>query len=155
MYLTYLFQVAKKNTPKENESSWFILKKNIKDTFEYEDKLQIFYYNPYCPTTKDCKKWNFSELRFSLYQEAFEYVKDLQKQDNEFDANIAKLRDYNRMQYTDLISTFKRTKSEQVGHADIQNLEKKMENLQNDLMIIKNDIKAIKLLCEKVNDQNK
>ena len=59
------------------------------------------------------------------------------------------------MQYTDLISTFKRTKSEQVGHADIQNLVKKMENLQNDLMIIKNDIKAIKLLCEKVNDQNK
>ena len=124
------------------------MKKHIKDAIEYEDKLQIFYYDSYGSTIKE---WNFSKLRFSLYEEAYEYVKDLQRQDNEFDANVAKLKDYNRKQYTDLISTFKRTKSEQVGHADIQNLEKKMENLQNDLMKIK---KGIELLCEKINVQD-
>ena len=59
----------------------------------------------------------------------YEYVKDLQREDNEFDVTIAKLKDHTRKQFNDFISTSERTKSELANHPDIQNLEKKVDEL--------------------------
>ena len=99
------------------------MKKNIKDTFEYEEELEICYDDSTTALNQCNKKWAFSKLEFSLYQEAYEYVKDLQREDNEFDVTIAKLKDHTRKQFNDFISTSKRTKSELANHPDIQNLE--------------------------------
>ena len=122
-----IFQVAKRKKSNQNDSLWSNFKLKIKETFEYEDKLEIFYYNP--TALEKSKKWTFSELGFSFYQEAYEYVKDLQREDNEFDANISKLKDQSRTQFNEFISTSRSTKSHLANQSDIQDLKNKVDEL--------------------------
>ena len=131
------FQIAKKST--DDNSIW---KKIRKDNFNFEDSLDIFYYNSTLPCNE--KKWSF-KLRFSFYQEACEYVRVQQREDIDFNSNISNLKDRSQKQFNDLMATFKKPNSaldkiKEDLRSDISKLEKKMTNELNTI---------IDLLCKK------
>ena len=100
----------------------------IKENLNFEANLDVYYYDNH----HSDKKWNFT-LRFSFYQEAYEYVKSKQREDFDFNAKISQLRNRIRKQ-CDLIAKIKKPDSgiedmKKEMKSDFDKLEMKMDKL--------------------------
>ena len=91
------------------------MEKAIRENLKFEENLEVFYYDH---SDHSNKKWNFT-LRFSFYQEAYEYVKSKQREDFDFNDKINKMRNHTKKR-CDLIAPIKKA----------DNLEKKFDTLE-------------------------
>ena len=85
---------------------------------KFEENLEVCYYDHSDHSDHSNKKWNFT-LRFSFYQEAYEYVKSKQREDFDFNDKINKMRNHTKKR-SDLIAPIKKA----------DNLEKKFDTLE-------------------------
>ena len=101
----------------------------VKENLKFEENLEVCYYDH---SDHSNKRWNFT-LRFSFYQEAYEYVKSKQIEDFDFNAKIDKLRNNTRKQ-CDFIAKIKKPDSgiedlKKEFKSDFNRLEKKMNQV--------------------------
>ena len=98
--------------------------------FRIEERLKLFHYSS---NKKGFIKWP-QRLRSSLYSEACEYVKQLQREEIDFSAKIQGLKDHSYHQYNDLVN-----QQNTFGYG--QDFSGKDNNeLKKDLIELKNDI---------------
>ena len=98
--------------------------------FRIEERLKLFHYSS---NKKGSIKWP-QRLRSSLYSEACEYVKQLQREEIDFSAKIQGLKDHSYHQYNDLVN-----QQNTFGYG--QDFSGKDNNeLKKDLIELKNDI---------------
>ena len=118
----------------------FSRKKNIlKQFMKYfgiEERLKLYHYS-----SNKRGRWP-KRLRFSLYSEACEYVKQLQREEIEFSAKIHTMRDQSLQQYNDLINqqnTF--GYGQDLTGKDNNELKDHLNELKNDMNQQKKELK--------------
>ena len=118
----------------------FSRKKNIlKQFMKYfgiEERLKLYHYS-----SNKRERWH-KRLRFSLYSEACEYVKQLQREEIEFSAKIHTMRDQSLQQYNDLINqqnTF--GYGQDLTGKDNNELKDHLNELKNDINQQKKELK--------------
>ena len=105
--------------------------KDFMKNFRIEERLKLYHYSS---NKKCCKRWP-KRLRFSLYSEACEYVKQLQREEIDFSAKIQSLRDHSLQQFNDLVTQQKKFGSAP-GSIDKQR-EKDIQELKKEIMDLK------------------
>ena len=113
--------------------------------FRIEERLKLFHYSS---NKKGSIKWP-QRLRSSLYSEACEYVKQLQREEIDFSAKIQGLKDHSYHQYNDLVNqqnTFgyvqdSSAKDDNGLKKDLSELKNDMNQQRKDMNELKNDIK--------------
>ena len=132
----YPFQICMKKSVDEFSRKKNILKQFMK-YFGIEERLKLFHYS------SSTNQVRFSKiLRFSLYSEACEYVKELQREEIDFSAKIHTLRDQSLQQYNDLVNQQNTSGygQDSSGKADIE-LKKDLRELKNDMNQQRNELK--------------
>ena len=105
------------------------LLKQFMKHFRIEERLKLYHYH----SSSKKIRWP-KRLRLSLFSEACEYVKQLQREEIDFSAKIHTLRDQSLQQYNDLIN-------QQNAFGYGQDSSGKADNeLKKDLIELKNDM---------------
>ena len=94
-------------------------------------------------------------LCFSLYQEAYEYVKLQQGEDINFIDEISNIRETSRQKYYDLVALNSKLKREsKLENTELNQQSSEIAKIQTELKEMKSDIKDIKssiqLLCSTI-----
>ena len=139
----YPFQICMKKSVDEFSRKKNILKQFMK-YFGIEERLKLLHYSSSTNQVRFSKR-----LRFSLYSEACEYVKQLQREEIDFSAKIHTLRDQSLQQYNDLVNqqnTFgyvqdSSAKDDNGLKKDLSELKNDMNQQRKDMNELKNDIK--------------
>ena len=127
-----------KTSSKEDSRKKNILKLFMKQ-FRIEERLKLFHYSS---NKKGSIKWP-QRLRSSLYSEACEYVKQLQREEIDFSAKIQGLKDHSYHQYNDLVNqqnTFGYGQQDLKGK-DNNELKDHLNELKNDINQQKKELK--------------
>ena len=119
-----------------------------------EERLKLFHYSS---NKKGFIRWP-KRLRSSLYSEACEYFKQLQRDEIDFSAKIQSLKDHSYHQYNDLVEQqrkFRSAPSSCLCVDDKSELKGEMKELKKDMNEVKNEVKELKNSIENLCKQMK
>ena len=119
----------------------------FKSLFQGDKRLDMFGFS----SNSKQKKLDHT-LCFSLYQEAYEYVKLRQGEDINFNDEISNIRETSRQKYYDLVALNSKLKRESnLENTELNQQSSEITKIQTELKEMKSDIKDIKssiqLLC--------
>ena len=133
----HLFQICMRKSTDEKSRKKSLLKQFMKH-FRIEERLKLYHYH----SSSKKIRWP-KRLRLSLFSEACEYVKQLQREEIDFSAKIQRLRDHSIHQYNDLINkqkSFVSAPSSCQCEKDKNGLKEDMNKLQKDMDELKRNM---------------